>query len=131
MINKSYNLANISSMIPVINETILMYIKGNSAKMVSKKLSISVNDVYKILQDNEIPLRKGNSNDGIQVLRNKKEGRKPRTPKNVKIEDSNENTEMTATQSNDVVFNQSEDNSNNEAEIIPNINDFIEDVEED
>lgn len=73
MITKSYNLKNLANMISTINETSLLYVQGYSAKSIATKLNISICDVYKILTDNDIKLRKGNANDGIKIVRTKKE----------------------------------------------------------
>lgn len=73
MITKSYNLKKLANMISTINETSLLYVQGYSAKSISTKLNISICDVYKILTDNDIKLRKGNANDGIKIVRTKKE----------------------------------------------------------
>lgn len=94
MIVKNYSLNNISKMIISINNVILLYVQGNSANAISKKLNISTGDVYKILVDNEIKLRKGNSNNGLKVTRvknnSKKIQRKVETPSLFDLEEFEE-----------------------------------------
>lgn len=79
MIIKNYSLNNISSMIMTINQAMMLYIQGNSASVIAKKLNMSCGDVYKILIDNNVKIRKGNSNDGIKVIRTKGERKKKAT----------------------------------------------------
>ena len=73
MIIKNYNLSNLSQMIVCVNQVMLLYVKGYSANYIAKKLKMSCGDVYKILADNNVKLRKGNSNDGMKVIRAKEE----------------------------------------------------------